>query len=98
VDGVLQHGSLPLCGDIGRVCKYLVGAPEPERVRLHAATLSEVVGRPMTYEETAKAWRSAFTDILDIHFTVGVMSEEEVRCADDLRVSRYGNDVWNRRR
>ncbi len=98
VDAVLQHGSLPLYGDIGRVCRYLVGAPEPERVRLHATTLSDILGRPITYEEVATAWRAAFADVLDIHFTVGDLSEEEVRDATDLRDSRYGNDIWNRRR
>ncbi len=98
VDGVLQHGSLPLYGDIGRVCKYLVGAPEPERVRMHAGTLSEIVGRAISYEETAEAWRAAFADILNIAFTVGGMSDDEVNCANDLRATRYGNDVWNRRR
>lgn len=98
VDGVLQHGSLPLYGDIGRVCKYLVGAPEPERVRQHAGTLSEVLDRPVSYEETAQAWQSAFADVLDISFTNGQMTVDEMKCAEELRAARYGNDAWNRRR
>jgi lipoate-protein ligase A len=98
VDGVLQHGSLPLYGDIARVCKYLIGAPEPERVRAHAGTLSEVLGRSVSWQEAADAWQQAFTRTLDITFSTGTLSEEELRCADDLRATRYGHDSWTRRR
>ena len=97
-DGVLQHGSLPLSGDIARVCKYLVGAPEPERVREHAGTLYEVLGHNVSWGEAAAAWRDAFAGTLDIHFTQGSLSADELACADDLRATRYGNDAWTRRR
>jgi lipoyl(octanoyl) transferase len=98
VDGVLQHGSLPLHGDIARVCKYLIGAPEPERVREHAGTLSEIARRSVSWEEAADAWQRSFAATLDITFSVGKLSEDEARCADDLRATRYGNDAWTRRR
>jgi lipoate-protein ligase A len=98
VDGVLQHGSLPLYGDIGRVCKYLVGAPEPERVRAHAGTLEEIAGRRVEWDEAARAWQHAFAETLDIHFVQDELSDDERRCADDLRAARYGNDAWTRRR
>lgn len=98
IDGVLQHGSLPLYGDIARVCQYLVGAPEPERVRAHAGTLSEITGRSVSWEEAADAWQRAFAATLDIVFSVGTLSDEELRCAEDLRATRYGNDAWTRRR
>ena len=98
VDGVLQHGSLPLTGDIARVCRYLAGAPAPELVRAHAGTLSEVLGRTVGWEEAADAWRNAFARTLDIAFTAGSLSDEELHCADELRATRYGNDAWTRRR
>ncbi len=98
VDGVLQHGSLPLHGDIARVCKYLIGAPEPERVRAHAGTLGEVLGHDVEWDEAAAVWQSAFAETLDIHFTSGKLSEDELKCADELRATRYANDAWTRRR
>lgn len=48
-DGVLQHGSLPLYGDLGRICDALVYPNEVEReaaktqVRARAATLQEAL-------------------------------------------------------
>ena len=98
VDGVLQHGSLPLHGDIARVCQYLIGAPEPERVRAHAATLAEVLGHEVTWDEAAAVWQSAFAETLDIHFTSGALTQDELTCAEELRATRYANDAWTRRR
>ncbi|MCL5274370.1 MAG: lipoate--protein ligase family protein [Chloroflexi bacterium] len=98
VDGVLQHGSLPLTGDIARVCHYLSGAPEPELVRAHAGTLSEVLGRTVGWDEAARAWQEAFAQTLNIAFNMAGMSDAELRCADELRATRYGNAAWTRRR
>ena len=98
VDGVLQHGSLPLVGDIARVCKYLIGAPDAQSVRDHAGTLSEIVRRTVSWDEGARAWQQAFASTLDIQFTEGDLSDDEQRAAADLRASRYANDTWTRRR
>jgi lipoate-protein ligase A len=98
VDGVLQHGSLPLTGDIARVCAYLVDAPSPAQVRLHAHTLSDALGRDVSWDETAEAWRCAFADVLNIRFTEGGLSDDELRCAEELRATKYANDTWTRRR
>ncbi|HEY3340418.1 MAG TPA: hypothetical protein VGK81_00305, partial [Anaerolineae bacterium] len=92
------HGSLPLHGDIARVCRYLIGAPQPERVRAHAGTLSEVVGREVSWDEAAAVWQAAFAATLDVHFTVGTLSDDELKCAAELRATRYASDSWTRRR
>jgi len=98
VDGVLQHGSLPLRGDIARICKYLVGAPAPEEVRAHAGTLGEVLGREAPWEEVAAAWRDAFAGVLDIDFQPGALSEPERLAAQEVLAARYANDGWTLRR
>jgi lipoate-protein ligase A len=98
VDGVLQHGSLPLHGDIARVCALLVDAPAAEQVREHAATLKDVLGREVSWDDAAIVWQHAFADVLDIHFSEGRMSDDELRCTDDLLREKYANDAWTRRR
>ncbi len=98
VDGVLQHGSLPLHGDIARICRYLIGAPDPERVRERAATLSDAVGRHVSWDETALAWRAAFADTLDISFRVDVLSNDEQIRTAALVAEKYANEAWNGRR
>jgi lipoate-protein ligase A len=98
VDGVLQHGSLPLFGDIARVCALLVAAPSMEKVREHAATLKDVLGHEVSWDAAAQVWQSAFADVLDICFTESRLSDDELRCTDDLLREKYANDVWTRRR
>jgi lipoate-protein ligase A len=98
VDGVLQHGSLPLHGDIARVCAYLFDAPGPDAVRARAGTLNDVLGRDVPWDEAAGAWRRAFADVLDIHFVEGVLSDEEAHCAGELIATKYGNGAWTKRR
>ncbi len=98
VDGVLQHGSLPLRGDIARACAYLVDAPGPETVRAHAATLKDVLGRDVSWDEAAGAWQRAFSEALDIRFVEGTLSDDEARCAEELIATKYGNDAWTKRR
>ena len=98
VDGVLQHGSLPLCGDIARICRYLIGAPAPDEVRAHAGTLGEVLGRDVVWWEVARAWRDAFAETLDIAFEERPVSEGELRATQELLASRYANDAWTKRR
>ncbi|MGQ9904445.1 MAG: lipoate--protein ligase family protein [Anaerolineae bacterium] len=98
VDGVLQHGSLPLRGDIARICRYLANAPSPEQVRAHAGTLSEVASRDVSWSEVAQAWQSAFADTLDIVFTTQPLSAAELQATEALLASRYANDAWTMRR
>lgn len=98
VDGVLQHGSLPLVGDIARVCALLVNAPAAEQVREHAGTLQDVLGRAVSWDDAAAVWQAAFADVLGIRFTEGRLSEDELRCTDDLLREKYANDAWTRRR
>ena len=98
VNGVLQHGSLPLTGDIGRVCQYLIDAPAPEAVRAHAATLQEIVERSVSWDKAAQAYQSAFAETLDIQFALTLLSTEEHNTTSELVANKYGNDAWNRRR
>ncbi len=87
---LLQHGSLPLSGDVGRAAQYLVFPDESarlalaERLRAHATTASAAAGRPITYEEAADAMLRGFTDALHLTFAPGDLTESELRRAAEL--------------
>ena len=87
---VLQHGSLPLRGDIARVTRYLAFADETARdqltaqLRAHAATLAEVAGREITFEEAAEAMRAGFATALNLALEPGTLSEREVALAAEI--------------
>jgi lipoyl(octanoyl) transferase len=99
-EGVLQHGSLPLDGDLGRITQALIFANEAdreqaaERVRERAITASQAAGRTISWEEAARAFREAFSHVLNLDFVEEGLSEKEKSRANDLTRDKYGNPIW----
>lgn len=92
---VLQHGSLPLTGDLTRICDALRFADEAdreaakERVRTRAITLAAALGRTVTWEQAATALKHGFREALNLEFETGALSEKEWQRAGELRVEKY---------
>ncbi len=93
-DAVLQHGTLPLVGDIARICRYLVEPPVPEQVRARATTLEGVVGRPVIWDEAAEAMVVGFRTALNLTLARGELTEEEQAWTAELRDRKYANAAW----
>lgn len=95
---VLQHGALPLEGDVSRLVDVLV-LPEPDRVALRgkllerAIALDEVVGRVVPFDEAVEALTRGFGRALNLGFTPGELSQFEREAAEGL-MSRYTGDEW----
>jgi lipoyl(octanoyl) transferase len=85
---VLQHGSLPLHGDIARVTRYLAFASEQERealaahLRERATTLSQLAGSDVTFEQAAAALRDGFAAALNLTFEPDEPTERELAAAE----------------
>jgi lipoate-protein ligase A len=101
-DGVLQHGSLPLSGDLTRITHVLAYANEVERAsaaeRLldHAATTA-MLDRALTWQECAEAFTRAFSQALNIHFLPEPLTESELLRAEALVAAKYGSPAWTER-
>ena len=71
-EGVLQHGSLPLHGDLTRIVQVLVYPDETTRIRAaerlleRATTIETSLGRSVTWEEAARAFTIAFKSVFDL--------------------------------
>ena len=94
---VLQHGALPLFGDIARICPLLTSRPNPARVRARAATVQEILGQPVTWDEAAKALAEGFAEELNLAWAPGVLTSDERAWAEDLRVGKYATPEWTER-
>jgi lipoate-protein ligase A len=96
---VLQHGALPLEGDVSRLVEVLA-LSEPDRdelrgkLRQRAIALDEAVGRAIPFDEVAEALTRGFAEALDIDLEPGVLSPRELVNADRLR-PRYLSNEWN---
>jgi lipoate-protein ligase A len=91
---VLQHGAVPLHGDIARICPLLSAHPDPARVRARATTVSGAVDRHVDWEEAAEALARGFAEALNLRLEPGELTEEERARAEELRAEKYATREW----
>lgn len=102
-EGVLQHGSLPLDGDLSRICEALTFADEASRaeaktrVLARATTLTDALGRSVSWSQAAEAIIEAFKDEFAIELAASALTPNEECVAADVRSIRYGADEWTLR-
>lgn len=100
---VLQHGSLPLTGDLTRICQVLRYEGEPERreaggrLQAKAATVEGVLGRPVSWEEAAQAFETGFRRGIGVELRPGEISAGESERAVALESKRYASAGWTAR-
>ncbi|MFC2029907.1 biotin/lipoate A/B protein ligase family protein [Chloroflexota bacterium] len=100
--GVLQHGTLPLHGDIGRIVTYLAFSDAERRaqrkaVRARAATLQDTLGENVPFARAAEALATGFAQALNLKLAPGALTDEEHFAASGLRQSRYADPGWTER-
>ena len=101
--GVLQHGTLILFGDLTRIIRVLKFRDEAARERAasrlleHATTAEGVARRIITWDEAANAYIQAFSKVLNLVLEPVELSPDELERAKALMVEKYTNPDWNER-
>ncbi len=102
-EGVLQHGSLPLTGDLTRICDALVfenasaRQTAKERLLARATTVESVLGVKTDWETAAQAFVQGFEAELGIQFERGELSHSESQRAEELVHEKYAHPSWTER-
>lgn len=100
---VLQHGTIPLAGDISRICLGLAFESEDARqearetLRTRAATLSDLLGHTVTWDDAAQALSQGMSQALGIVLQAGTLSAAEQARRDVLAADTYASDGWTHR-
>jgi lipoate-protein ligase A len=94
---LLQHGTLPLRGDIARICALLRPPADPRRVRARATTLEAALGRDVPWEEAAQAAAEGFSTALNLQLERGELTAHEQAGIERLREEKYGAVEWTER-
>jgi len=100
---VLQHGSLPLTGDLARLIECLVLSSDAERDKLrrslteHATTLEAAAGRSIGFDEAVDALAAGFESALGIELLPADLTEAEQAWALELARDKYGHPDWTER-
>ena len=102
-EGVLQHGSLPLHGDLTRICEALVFADETarqqaaSRLLARATPVESILGHMVDWETAAQSFARAFEAKLGLTFEQGELSASELTRADELVKEKYAHPSWTER-
>jgi lipoate-protein ligase A len=101
--GVLQHGALPLQGDITRINWVLKYSDEntrqqaSERLLQKATTVESILNQTIEWKDAAVIFKNAFADTFSIQFCESELSESEKTRANQLTQSRYAANEWTMR-
>jgi lipoate-protein ligase A len=96
---VLQHGAIPLFGDITRIAFVLSSTTEDNevavrsRISSHATTLEKILSKHVSWDACAAAIQEGFTKS-GIQFQQDELTHEEKRLAASLVTEKYANDKW----
>jgi lipoate-protein ligase A len=108
-EGVLQHGSLPLYGDLQRITQVLnfdhrpdsrgisAQAAAADRLIERATTIEACLGIVLTWEAAAEAFVTAFQSVLNLDFIPSEPSNLELLRAEELAREKYAHPSWTNR-
>ncbi|MDD5466274.1 MAG: biotin/lipoate A/B protein ligase family protein [Anaerolineales bacterium] len=102
-EGILQHGSLPLVGDLARITQALAFPSEAkrqaaaQRLLQRATSVEAILRHTVTWEEAAQAFTRAFSETLDLELVAGELTPAELKRAEALAAEKYASLEWNNR-
>ena len=102
-EGVLQHGSLPLTGDLTRILQVLAFPDEKsrngaaERLLKRAITVETALKRNVSWDEAARAAVIAFKTELALDLQTGNLTPDEINRTEELVRVKYGHPSWTKK-
>jgi len=102
-EGILQHGSLPLQGDLTRITRALSFEDELARnnaaARLleRAATVENVLDSRVSWDAAAAAFTDAFASALNLELVRDTLTAAEEYRAAALQTEKYDSPIWTER-
>lgn len=101
--GILQHGALPLYGDLTRIIEALhfrddeAQARAKARLLAHATTVERERGKAPDWQQASEAFQRAFQNTLNLNFIPGDLTEKENTRTQKLMLEKYTHPSWTQR-
>jgi lipoate-protein ligase A len=101
-EAILQHGSLPLSGDLTRITEVLAYPSNDEREAARkvllekAVTVRGALNKEITWDEAARAFKKAFTEVLNLELVESTLTPWELNHARELAENQFGAVEWTR--
>ncbi|MEE8356216.1 MAG: lipoate--protein ligase family protein [Anaerolineales bacterium] len=101
-EGILQHGTLPLVGDLSRITQVLHYSTTDQRelaaalLLQKATTVESVLRREVPWEESAQAFKIGFQNALNVVLIESNLVPSEMETSQQLEQTRFGNPNWTK--
>jgi lipoate-protein ligase A len=101
--GVLQHGTLPLHGNLGRITQALTFTGKSKRdsaakrLLMRATTVENITGQLVTWQQAASAFTTAFSETLNLNLEPAELTPAELAHTDKLVKEKYAHPDWTER-
>jgi len=102
-EGILQHGSLPLYGDLTRIIQALKFQNQIKenqakaRLLAHATTLERELGQRIEWTQACDAFKLGFTKVLNLELLPSKLTDREKIRAHQLMKEKYAHPTWTER-
>lgn len=102
-EGLLQHGALPLYGDLTRIITALkfkdLAAQAEAKTRLlaRATTVERELGQTINWETASQAFQDGFQSVLNLDLEPGELTDTEKQRAQQLVIEKYAHPSWTER-
>ena len=99
-EGILQHGSLPLSGDLTRITQALYYPSEQERKEAgkilleKATTAASILNEEISWKKASEAFRESFSQVLRLDLQEDTFTPAELDHARQLAANQYGDSQW----
>jgi lipoate-protein ligase A len=97
---MLQHGVLPLYGDLTRITQVLAFSDKQERsaaatrLRSHATSAENILGTKITWQDAVQAFIVGFQSELNLELIPSELSENETKRTKKLVLEKYSHPSW----
>src|SRR5690606_1807055 len=101
-NALVQHGSLPLTGDVTRLVSALFFDMPGQRIAVQlrlgrrAVELKTCLGQTKSFEEVSHALASGLGEALDLSFEQGDLTQAEQAALGSYR-EKYTSESWTKR-
>ncbi len=102
-EGVLQHGSVPLYGDITRIIDVINFKDEDQRKKARkrlldrASTVEKILGKKISWQKAADSFVLSFEKKLNLELVSDSLADLEIQRIEELVESKYAHPSWNER-
>jgi len=101
---VLQHGTILIDVDVDRMFSLLKIPGEKIKDKLindakqRVTSLSDVLGRPVLFEEVASNMKKGFEEEFNVELIKGSLTDDEINDARFFHEHYFSSDEWNNKR